>query len=1132
MMYKPLYLTLLLCATYCCRAQTTDQFSDGNFSTNPTWVGDDSLFQVNASLQLQSKGTTPKDISLATSITPFTEMEWQCWAKFNLSPSASNLCRYYLYSDVTNLKGSVNGYYIQLGGVTGNTDSITLYKQTGLVRTRIIAGRPATVAKNTNSVRFKVLRDNVGNWQLFSDTTGGTSFVLEGLGQDSAFSPAGFSGVFVRYTSGNANNYFFDDVYIGPKIIDTRAPTVDSILVLSATQLRLVFSEAVDSVTALSANHYSISNGIGTPSSVALEPGKTNVVILYLGVPLTNQSYELSASGIADLNGNISSTQLITFVYDHYIAQENDIVISEFFPDPTPPIGLPEKEFVELYNRTNHTINLAGWSISDGTTTAILNNATIAADSFIILCASPSVADFSPFGKVAALNSLPSLNNTSDQILIKDATGKIIHNVRYDLGWYANTSKQDGGYTIEMNNPEQLCLEKQNYAASDNPQGGTPGMQNSRWNKDADTTAPFLKHVIVIDSLSLALVFTERMDSSSLLAANITLVNNTVVNKNVSLSHDSLTLYLAQPLPPNKSNTVTVNNARDCSGNTMVTASNTFTHFVPERAHQFDVLINEIMPDPDPAIQLPNAEYIELFNHSNKFISLKDWTISDISSTAVLPSFILHPDSFLVLTTSSNSIHFQPAVNILGVAGFPSLGNDGDAITLKDESGRVIHHLIYSSNAYKDNLKKNGGWSLELLDPQNPCGGDYNLASSLNPRGGTPGLTNSINHTARDNTAPKLTKVYPLSNTQLQLQFSEQMDSLSLLSPTHYQSDLITSFPTQIHLFAPDYKKVELVSSDSFRLKTIYRLLIDSVKDCAGNVIGPNNYADFGIPETLDTGDIAINELLFDPRGDGSDFVEIINRTDKMLDLKNVLIANADEQNNINEFYPVDSTGWLLFPGTYAVFTENPASLKLNYVTPNAQNIIQTKLPSFPNDEGRCVLVDVTGKRFDQLDYTDNMHFPLLDTKDGVSLERISFNRPSTDVSNWTSASSTSGFATPTYQNSQYTMSPADKNILTIYPEVFSPDGDGFNDHITFSYSLPESGYTANVYIYSAEGTMVKHLLRNELLGTSGSFGWDGIITRGDKAPIGIYLYYFEAFNLKGDVVKTKSTLVVGAKLE
>jgi hypothetical protein len=169
--------------------------------------------------------------------------------------------------------------------------------------------------------------------------------------------------------------------------------------------------------------------------------------------------------------------------------------------------------------------------------------------------------------------------------------------------------------------------------------------------------------------------------------------------------------------------------------------------------------------------------------------------------------------------------------------------------------------------------------------------------------------------------------------------------------------------------------------------------------------------------------------------------------------------------------------GYLLFPHAYAVLTTDPFALQSNYFTPNPKNIIQCTLPSFNDDEGKCLLIDAQGNRFDQLNYDDNMHFALLDEKDGVSLERIDFNRSSRDYSNWTSASSTSGFGTPTYRNSQYAKAAEGEEMLKILPEVFSPDGDGYNDVATFNYALSKPGCVGNLYIYDASGTMVKHLL-------------------------------------------------------
>ena len=152
------FIFTLLCITVLvqAKAQVVDNFADGNFSQNPVWIGDDSLFQI-TSEQLRLKGTTNNDAYLATANTITDSVTWQFFTRFALSPSTQNFSRFYILSDTSNLKGPLNGYYIQLGGVTGNSDSITFYKQAGNVRTQLIAGRPATVSKTNNLVRIKVL---------------------------------------------------------------------------------------------------------------------------------------------------------------------------------------------------------------------------------------------------------------------------------------------------------------------------------------------------------------------------------------------------------------------------------------------------------------------------------------------------------------------------------------------------------------------------------------------------------------------------------------------------------------------------------------------------------------------------------------------------------------------------------------------------------------------------------------------------------------------------------------------------------------------------------------------------------------------------------------------------------------
>src|SRR5574337_268948 len=113
MKYLFLSITIFLCSLL--NAQITDNFSDGDFTNNPTWSGDVSQYTVNASFQLQLNNTIA-DTSYLSFPSPFiNNAEWDFWVRENFAPSDNNNCRIYLVSDVTNLEGPVNGYYIRMG---------------------------------------------------------------------------------------------------------------------------------------------------------------------------------------------------------------------------------------------------------------------------------------------------------------------------------------------------------------------------------------------------------------------------------------------------------------------------------------------------------------------------------------------------------------------------------------------------------------------------------------------------------------------------------------------------------------------------------------------------------------------------------------------------------------------------------------------------------------------------------------------------------------------------------------------------------------------------------------------------------------------------------------------------------
>ena len=87
-----LILVLLPLLSY---PQVEDDFSDGNFSSNPTWGGDAQLFTVNDYSQLQLNDVATGKASLFTPIEVGDTMEWQFWIRQAFSPSANNHARVY-----------------------------------------------------------------------------------------------------------------------------------------------------------------------------------------------------------------------------------------------------------------------------------------------------------------------------------------------------------------------------------------------------------------------------------------------------------------------------------------------------------------------------------------------------------------------------------------------------------------------------------------------------------------------------------------------------------------------------------------------------------------------------------------------------------------------------------------------------------------------------------------------------------------------------------------------------------------------------------------------------------------------------------------------------------------------------
>jgi hypothetical protein len=546
---------------------------------------------------------------------------------------------------------------------------------------------------------------------------------------------------------------------------------------------------------------------------------------------------------------------------------------------------------------------------------------------------------------------------------------------------------------------------------------------------------------------------------------------------------------------------------------------------------RFDLIIDEVMADPTPVVGLPNAEYIEIKNVSGRAINLQGLRVTTGSSqSGLFPLYTLPSDEYLVITSTANAPSFASYGRVLGITSFPALDNNGATVSIVGQ-GVTVHSVSYNISWYNNAVKSEGGWSLEMIDTRSPCSGAENWKASVDARGGTPGSKNSADAPNPDKTAPAVVRATGLDSVTVLLTFTEPVDSLKAATTANY---LITDGVNIVSAITipPTFNKVQLALASPLVRSKVYSITINNVSDCAGNVIQAVNTTRLGLASQIDSFGIVVNEILFNPKPNAVDYLEIYNRSSKVYDLKDLYIANRSSTTNaVASVRQVTTENLLLFPGDYFVLTENSVLVKQNYAAQNPANFIDlSSMPSFPDDRGVAVLLNARGQIIDELRYDKKWHFSLIDNDEGISLERIDYNKPTQDQNNWHSASSTVGFGTPSYQNSQFRLDAVLQGEVTIAPKVFSPDNDGFDDFAILKYQLTSAGYVANITIFDAAGRPVKNLAKNATLAATGSFRWDGLDDKLRKVPVGTYIVYTEVFNLAGNKRSFKNTVVVAAR--
>jgi len=739
--------------------------------------------------------------------------------------------------------------------------------------------------------------------------------------------------------------------------------------------------------------------------------------------------------------------------------------------------GLPETDYVELYNTTDHTISLKGWSfIYDGTVIR-LPDVPLAANHYAVLYRKGKSLPLNKKVLGLGFSNFPlNMSDEGKQLTLKDSSGTVIHSYTYP--------KAKAGRSIERGEGDKWHL-------STDPRGGTPGEENSEGTPDrpdnpekpkaslgdvlinevmADprglTKLPATEYVelrnttdheinlegwaFVYDKTTIPLPDAELpaggyavlykagreinvADGAAEVALKRFPANMVNAGKPLALKDPSGAVIHSYTYPKARAGRSIERGegdkwhlSTDPRGGTPGEENSEGTPDKPDepekpKASPGDVLINEVMADPRGLTKLPATEYVELHNTTDHEIDLEGWAFVYDKTSIPLPDAELPAGGYAVLYKAGREISVAEGAVEVAVKRFPAnMVNAGKPLALKDPSGTVIHSYTYP--------KAKAGRSIERGE-----GDKWHLSSD--PRGGTPGEENSEGAPDKPDEPDEPNK------------------------------------PNE-----PDTEQVE--------------------------------------PR-----EIILNEILFDPQPRGSEYIELYNRSDRTLSTHGLSIALRKSDGHLGTRHSLTSLATTLAPGDYLVLTSDPNGVTSLIRTPALDVIRRFKLPALNNQGATIVLLRTADSTVvDEVTYSAKWHSSAVKIRRGVALERISPDGSSQEAANWTSASSETGYGTPGYKNSQSgTSSQIEEGATISEPEYNASTRD-----YLIRYQMDKPDYRCQMAVYSSNGQKVAVIANNQLLTPEGEIRWDGA----GLSP-GVYVFYVELYHPDGSSQHIRKPLLV-----
>ena len=681
--------------------------------------------------------------------------QWTFTLKHGYDPSSSNSWALFLMSDNDPehfSNGSVVSGFAAGVNLSGYDDTLRLWKiKMGSIS--VVAECPVNWQINVGTAaasKIAVERSEKGDWKIsIYDSENNL------LGDDSGFDAELFNPEWMvlnyRYTSTRDRMLWFDDLKIeGIFYEDTIPPDITACRITGKNSLELVFSED-PSDDILDPSRFLLNDGGGTVFSV--QKKSSAVLELRFDRNFENKTENhLTIALLCDIAGNCVSNEGIDFM-PAWI-EPADVIISEIMADPVPAVSLPQKEYIELTNRTDFSFSTNNWFLETETQRSLLPSTEIRPGEIFVLCSLADTSLFSVYGKTIGLKSFPSLTDEGRMIWLSDSSGNLIHGIEYSSSWYGDKLKEKGGWSLEIIDPGYPFYNYGNWEASSSINGGTPGSINSASRRNPDNYFYGIENLFPVDSVTVILCVSETLISLATSPENIMIDDK--IAKSVIPSDPLLRSFIIRPADPlsadRKYTFFLTGDIHDFSGNDITKRS--FVFGIPEVAVKSDILFNEILFNPFPE----EPDYIELYNNSEKIIDASRLYLASINTETGDTSEInplsadqrvMMPGSFYVATTVTAKVieryPFSDPENIFVAPSLPSMPDERGHLLLLNREMMIIDEVLYSDDMHYSLLSGREGVSLEKIRPDLLSAESKNWHSASEGSGwGTPGTGNSV----------------------------------------------------------------------------------------------------------------------------------------------------------------------------------------------------------------------------------------------------------------------------------------------------------------------------------------------------------------------------------------------------